>query len=282
MAATVFCETLLLFYCYAFLGWCAEVSYHAVVTGRFINRGFLNGPLCPIYGFGVMTVILLLSPIAENGPLLFTAALVLTSFLELLTGVLLEKLFHARWWDYSQEPFHLGPYVCLQFSLIWGSACVFVVRLLHPLLVSLIALLPLWLAVLILSLFSVSLVADLWTTVASATRMFRHLAHLESLSKEILHLSDCLGEKISDSTLEFLELQKQGKERLVEYKEQLDEHREQLVLRLETAKEAYRQKLSAIPRSHRRLLRAFPSLRSITYPQMLKALREALESRRKD
>lgn len=282
MAATVFCETLLLFFCYAFLGWCTEVSYHAMVTGRFVNRGFLSGPLCPIYGFGAMAVIFFLSPIADNLPLLFIAALVLTSVLELFTGVLLEKLFHARWWDYSDEPLHLGPYVCLQFSLIWGFACVLVVRLLHPLLLSLMALLPLWLEILLLSLFSAGLVADLWTTAASATRMFRHLAQLETLSKEISNLSDRLGEKISDSTLELMELQKQGKERLVEYKEQLDEHREQLGQRLESAREAYRQKLSDLPRSHRRLLRAFPSMRSIAHPQILKAIREALEHLKKD
>ena len=285
MTATVFCEVLLLFYCYAFLGWCAEVSYHAVITGSFINRGFLIGPLCPIYGFGVMAVILLLSPIQERGLLLFFAALVLTSFLVFLTGLLLEKLFHARWWDYSLEPFHLGPYVCLRFSLLWGFACVFVVRLLHPFLVSLIAFLPLWLEACLLSLFSVGLMVDLCATAASVTMLFRHLARLDGLSQEIQHLSDRLGEKISDSTLELLERQKYAKEHLVVVKEQvgerLDAHQEQLILHLEGRREEFRRTLAALSRRRRRLLKAFPTLRSTVHPQILRLIRDALARHKK-
>ncbi|MBP1758402.1 MAG: rane protein [Firmicutes bacterium] len=282
MTYAVFCEGILLFYCYAFLGWCAEVSYHAVITGRFVNRGFLNGPLCPIYGFGVMAVILLLSPFQENGLLLFFASLILTSILEFFTGFLLEKLFHARWWDYSQEPFHLGPYVCLRFSLLWGFACVFVVQLLHPFFISLIAFLPLWLQAILLSILSAGLIVDLWATVASVTKMFRYLVQLDSLSQEIHHLSNRLGEKISDSTLELLERQKQSKERLSEYKEHLEERREQLISRLEERRESFRLSLAQLPRSHRRLLRAFPSLQSIAHPHILKILRDSFEHRKKD
>ena len=93
-----------IFFIYAFLGWCTEVSYAALVTGKFVNRGFLNGPVCPVYGFGVVIVLAGLAPLEENLLLLFLGSVALTSSLEWLTGFVLEKLFHQQWWDYSDQP----------------------------------------------------------------------------------------------------------------------------------------------------------------------------------
>lgn len=117
-------QLLWIFFIYAFLGWCTEVSYAALKTGRFVNRGFLNGPVCPVYGFGVVIVLWVLEPLRGNLLLLFLGSVALTSLLEWLTGFVLERLFHQRWWDYSQEPFNLGGYICLRFSIAWGwPAC---------------------------------------------------------------------------------------------------------------------------------------------------------------
>ena len=110
-------ETLFLFFIYAFLGWCLEVAYHALVTGQFINRGFLNGPWCPVYGFGALAVLACLLPLRENQFLLFLGSVAVTSAIEWLTGFALEKLFHQHWWDYSDQPFNLNGYICLRFSL---------------------------------------------------------------------------------------------------------------------------------------------------------------------
>ena len=131
-----------IFFIYAFLGWCTEVSYAALVTGKFVNRGFLNGPWCPVYGFGVVIVLGCLTPLSGHLPALFAGSVLLTSLLEWLTGFALEKLFHQQWWDYSDQPFNLSGYICLRFSIAWGFACVFVVRLLHPTVLALIHLIP--------------------------------------------------------------------------------------------------------------------------------------------
>ena len=109
-------EIAAMFFIYAFLGWCIEVIYCGLNEGHFINRGFLNGPVCPIYGAGGVCVILFLTPIKDNIPLLFVGSAVLTSAMELITGYLLNKIFHARWWDYSDAPFNVGGYICLKFS----------------------------------------------------------------------------------------------------------------------------------------------------------------------
>ena len=90
-------ELLWLFCIYAFFGWCVEVAYHAINCGKFINRGFLNGPYCPIYGIGMIIVVQFLFPLRENLIILFLGSLLLTSLLEFITGFLLEKIFNNKW-----------------------------------------------------------------------------------------------------------------------------------------------------------------------------------------
>lgn len=110
-----------IFIIYAFVGWCCEVAFAAVKLGAFVNRGFLTGPVCPIYGFGMLIVATLLTPLAGNWLLLFLGAAILTSLLELVTGFVLEKFFHQKWWDYSGIRGNIGGYICPQFSLLWGG-----------------------------------------------------------------------------------------------------------------------------------------------------------------
>ena len=127
-----FYELVWIFIIYAFIGWCAEVSFAAVDSGKFVNRGFLNGPYCPIYGCGVVIVVAVLTPIKESLFILFLGSMLLTTVLEFLTGFILEKVFHNKWWDYSDKPFNIMGYVCLKFSILWGLACTFIMKVLHP------------------------------------------------------------------------------------------------------------------------------------------------------
>lgn len=278
-------ETLFLFFIYAFLGWCAEVSYHAVVTGKFINRGFLNGPVCPVYGIGALSVLFLLKPFQKNLFLLFLFSVILTSVLEFLVGFLLEKIFHARWWDYSEEPFHLGPYLCLKFSLMWGFACVFVIKFLQPLALHGISFLPQPVGISLLALFSTVLLVDLFLTVITVSKFFRQLKHLDGLAAEIHNLSDWLGIRISDSALDLLKKQQTGKAKLLEYKEQLDQkvedQVEQMSNKLEGYKEEFQKKLSSNFPIHRRILKAYPRLSSKKHQRVLDIVRETINRRKK-
>ncbi len=99
---------------------------------KVCKQEILNGPVCPIYGVGVTVVILCLTPIKDNLVFLFVGSVLLTSFLEWLTGFVLEKVFHDKWWDYSEMPFNIGGYICLKFSLLWGLACVFIIDIVQP------------------------------------------------------------------------------------------------------------------------------------------------------
>ena len=122
------------FLIYSFGGWVVEVIFHAVSLGKVINRGFLNGPVCPIYGFGVLSVFAMINSFELHGmPMndfwVFIFGVVLSTLVELIGGWLLDKCFHARWWDYTGRPFNFHGYICLKFSIIWGLAILFVVRI---------------------------------------------------------------------------------------------------------------------------------------------------------
>ena len=164
-----------IFFIYAFLGWCTEVSYAALKTGRFVNRGFLNGPVCPVYGFGVVIVLWVLEPLRGNLLLLFLGSVALTSLLEWLTGFVLERLFHQRWWDYSQRFLNIHGRVCLRGFVAFGAMSVLVVRYVHPWVSSLTARLSphatLILAAVLALLFAADLAATLVTVLGLDKRL---------------------------------------------------------------------------------------------------------------
>ncbi len=99
---------------------------------QLVNRGFLNGPVCPIYGFGMIIVLFALTPLEDSALLLYIGGVILPSALELVGGWALYKLYHTRWWDYSDFPFNIGGYICLEFCLLWGVGTLVVMRIVHP------------------------------------------------------------------------------------------------------------------------------------------------------
>ena len=128
------------FLIYSFLGWCVEVVLHALKQGKVVNRGFLNGPVCPVYGFGMLAVIAMFNELPENevtqepNPwLVFLGAMILTTLIEFTAGFILYHCFHTIWWDYSKMPGNIGGYICPLFSILWGMACVFIMKLVQPL-----------------------------------------------------------------------------------------------------------------------------------------------------
>ena len=287
-----------IFFIYAFLGWCTEVSYAALVTGTFVNRGFLNGPVCPIYGFGVVIVLTCLTPLAGSLPLLFLGSVALTSALEWLTGFVLEKLFHQRWWDYSDQPFNLSGYICLRFSVAWGFACMFVVKLLHPTVLLTVRLIPRTLGVMLLAALGGVMAVDLAATVATIVKLNRRLEQIDELAAKIKEASNEFGENLADRVLEAAgrgadwkedmdELSFRLAERraeLADQREEWEQHREeqlaQVRRQLEEWRASVREVLDSDSFGHRRLLKAFPRLRSIDHGGALERLRRRAEEQR--
>lgn len=122
----------LLFMTYAFLGWVMEVCCKSIQYKRFINRGFLIGPYCPIYGWGALLITLLLQKYSNDPVALFVLGMLICSFLEYFTSYVMEKIFHARWWDYSTKKFNINGRICLDTMIPFGILGVLIVYFINP------------------------------------------------------------------------------------------------------------------------------------------------------
>ena len=189
------------FVIYAVLGWVVEVCFCSINTGSFVNRGFLNGPVCPIYGFGMVAVLVCLWPLRHNILVLYAGAVVLTSALELVTGWVLKKLFHTSWWDYSNMRFNLGGYICLRFSLIWGVGATLVVKLIHPAIAALVGVVPHMAGVVLAVPVTALFVCDLVITVLGIAHMNQDIGRIDDIVRAMRAGSDILAENIGDTAL---------------------------------------------------------------------------------
>ncbi len=123
---------ILYFFIYAFLGWLLETAFCILTTGVFTKRGFLYGPICPIYGFGAILLIESLKNIKTNTVGKFFVGMIAFTIFEYVVSVVLESLFGLRWWDYTGQPFNFQGRVSLSFSIVWGILGVIFVEKIHP------------------------------------------------------------------------------------------------------------------------------------------------------
>ena len=236
-------QLLMLFLIYSFLGWCVEVSFVAVTTGQVVNRGFLNGPVCPIYGVGMLGALLLLEPVSGNLVLLFFLGMLLCTLVELIGGWILEKAFHTRWWDYTDKPFNLGGYVCLSFSIMWGFAVTFAVRLIHPLIFSLVCWLPHLLGWILIGVLYALFLTDFVLTLITVIGLRKQLGELERVGQALHAVGDTISDRLGNSALAAdakLESAKiAGQERMAESKEKLELARESSQRKFAESKERF-------------------------------------------
>lgn len=122
-------ELIWYFFIYSFIGWCAEIAYAAVKHKKFMNRGFLNGPLCPVYGIGMVLILVFFSSLKGNFFFLALGCSVMAAVVEFFTGALMEKVFRCKWWDYTGYKHNLGGYICPQFSALWGIGAALIITL---------------------------------------------------------------------------------------------------------------------------------------------------------
>lgn len=124
-------QWLFFFYTYCFLGWCFESAYVSICTHKFVNRGFMRGPFLPIYGSGAIMMYVVSMPFQHNIVLTYLAGCVGATALEYITGVLMETLFHIRYWDYSNKKFNFQGHICLSSTLAWGFFTILMTRVIH-------------------------------------------------------------------------------------------------------------------------------------------------------
>lgn len=238
---------ILLFLLYSFFGWVCEVIYTSIPAGHFINRGFLIGPYCPIYGFGAVFVLLLLNDYRSNPILLFIMSILIASVIEYITSFLLEKIFGLSLWDYSNQKFNLNGRICLKNLLMFGALSLAVVYVLNPLMLSLIAGLSRFTRRLLFIFFGSTILVDLGLTA--------------KILNEIKGMA--LGKVI-----DLDEMTKLRTEVLEEVNEEKEQFKSELAEKLK----------GRVKYPHRRLFDAFPKMQIKSRPDAIKDLRENIEA----
>ena len=262
-------QWLLFFFLYCFLGWVWESCYVSAKRRQWVNRGFLHGPMLPIYGTGAVIILLATIPVRDSLWLIFLLGMLAATALEYVTGAAMEALFKVRYWDYSGKPFNLNGHICLTCSLAWGAFSVLLVKVLHPPLEDLVLRLPAFLADALACVLTVYFTADTVRSFQAAMDLREVLTRLTEENEDLRRLA-----KRAEVISAFAE------EDLRRFRERTEVER---LLRQERWEDTLQQLRDArIKRARRRQLLLEESLRRRTTAKLkaLDNIREALEAYR--
>jgi len=155
------CYLFLQFIIYAFLGWIVETVWVWFCTKKLVDRGFLIGPYCPIYGVGVLLIVNFLKDYMNNFLVLFILAMVICMVLEYITSYLMEKIFNARWWDYSERKFNINGRICLETAIPFGIGGIIIMYIVNPFIIDILNMLSIKFAVILGIILGFIFVIDL-------------------------------------------------------------------------------------------------------------------------
>lgn len=272
------------FVIYSFVGWIVEVIYQALKKGKIINRGFLNGPVCPIYGFGMVAVLLFFDYIdigdlqEASGIFLFGIGVLFSTAIELFGGWALDKLFHTKWWDYSKEKYNLHGYICLKFSIIWGIGVVFIMHVIHPLVQKFsVNLIPSRIGWWILAILYIIYFIDLVVTVTEIIGLNKQIKQLEDTKASLRVVSDAISTRVGESAIK-------TSQRIEESQIQSELAKEKVKDDLLMKKEYYektiqatRENIATRKKAVIRLMKAFPELDMHEYQSGKEELQKFLD-----
>lgn len=280
------------FLIYSFGGWVVEVIFHAVALGKVVNRGFLNGPVCPVYGFGVLAVFAMINTLQSSGyqmsdGMIFLFGIILATIVELIAGWLLDVCFHARWWDYSDKPLNFHGYICLEFSIIWGLAIVFVVKVFQKYVEN--HTLPHadstfgW--ILLVILYCVYL-ADFIVTVAVIRGLNKKLTRLNKIRSDMRIVSDKISDTVANTTIDTAQVIEEGKVQTAlakaELRETAEMKKEQSIEKLRKKRTELQREFDELSNSitnhtivgQGRIIKAFPEMKHRYYHELIQELRK--------
>lgn len=286
----------LYFTIYSFLGWVCESTYCSIGRKKLVNRGFLNGPFCPIYGFGALLVISILSPFVNNIPVLFIASIIVTSTLEYITSYVLEKIFHMSWWDYSTYKYNINGRVCLQNSLMFGLLSLFVMLVIHPAIDDFVASINTKVAFALSVLFATYFIVDTIITAGTILHLNERLEKLHELHEDLFekrkkhlevvkgHLQASLANQIEElglskySPAEMEELLSNDfKGNFIKEEHKIMNELEFEIKSLNTRIEELKSKGHGVLR--RRVIKAFPNMKSLKHKSLLEEIKENINNK---
>ena len=192
-----FLEIIIYFITYSFLGWVMESIFRSICEKKIINTGFLKGPFCPIYGVGAIIMLLFLKRFSDNLAVLFVVSIVVLTIWEYLVGVLLEKLFHTKYWDYSKNKFNFQGRICLTNSIFWGILGVVFVKYIHPAIENLIEKIDVRILIFVYSILGIVILVDMITSIIKVKNIKVTLEKIEKLNNEI-------REKLKEENVQYI------------------------------------------------------------------------------
>lgn len=277
------------FFLYSLFGWIYESCLVSVKRKSLVNRGFLNGPIIPIYGAGAVLICIILDPVSKNLLLIFLGGMVLATILEFVTSYIMEKLFHAKWWDYSNYRYNIQGRICPIVSLFWGVLSVLMTVFLKPLSNSLIHRIPRRIGEILAIIIILIMFADLVSTVISTLKLNQKLANMSKLREEFalymekskLYTSkEELRKKLESSNVaEFLENLRVRLEETKGSKDHSGRYTE-IEEKIRAWKEKYSKHSDHVHIIQLRLLKAFPNMKSTNNEYMLTDLRWYIREKR--
>ena len=261
---------LLSFFIYSFIGWVWEVFFVFLKTEKLINRGFLNGPFCPIYGLGATVIFLFLSPVEYSLILVFIFGSLIATIIEYMVSAAMEHVFYAKWWDYSNKRYNLKGRICLSVSIGWGFFSIIMLKVFQPILSAYIARIPYTVGLLLIYFAILSLLLDFIYTSYYIKRFDKQIEHL-SISKQELRqkLENSKLFEIREELLNKLELNDNDlfediRERYFDIKNSTKEnieYFENFIVEFKERKLKYRKFIQDRNFVERRILNAFPNLK---------------------
>lgn len=213
-----FQRAFLIFIMFSFIGWCSEVVYVGFIHNhRFINRGFLHGPLCPVYGFGGVVILTLPPALYQTWLPLYFASMLLCTIVEYFVSWFMEKLFHTRWWDYSKYKFNIKGRVCLLNSILFGFMGLGVIRFVYPHMLKLLN----WMGDFVINIaadaIGLALIVDIFLTVRKLVDFAAAMEKIKSFEESLLdHYGQEVwfrGESISEMIASIREHARENKDK---------------------------------------------------------------------
>ncbi|MCM1468346.1 MAG: putative ABC transporter permease [Alistipes sp.] len=215
-------QWLLFFFVYCFFGWIFETTYVSLKKHRFVNRGFMRGPFLPLYGSGAILILFATIPVRDSYVLMYLFGAVTATILEYATGVVMEKIFKVRYWDYSEKKFNFRGQICLGSSIAWGFLGIFLVKAIHKPIEKLILKISAnsYLEEAIVFIVTIYFVADMTVAFKEALELRDLLLYVEKAKAEMERLK-----KRAEALEQYLD----------GYRERLSGYNERLVKRFVTA-----------------------------------------------
>lgn len=257
----------LIFIIFSVVGWISEVLYVGIFhEHKFVNRGFLYGPLCPVYGFGGIVILLLPPFLYSTWIPLFFSSMILCTIVEYFVSWFMEKIFHTRWWDYSHYKFNINGRICLLNSVLFGFLGLGVIHFVYPHIIQFLNWLGDFVVMISADLIGVILTIDIFTTV-------RKLVDFNSTMEKIKTFEESLRDHYGTENWfrgdNFSEM-------LASIKEQAESHREKFNQSFLEKIERFQNARNAAAES---FMAHFPTMKSIKYKEELEHLRNSLKSK---